>query len=100
MNLRLYRQSITGVFEDVTVDAGLDLGWGTGFTDGHHSGLAAGDIDNNGYLDFFVCTWPGRAYMYLNNTDGTFTEVTVSSGTSDQTFAYQQPVMFDFNRDG
>ncbi len=100
VNLRLYRQSITGAFEDVTVDAGLDLSWGSGFPISHHSGLAAGDIDNDGYLDLFVCATFTRAYMYLNNTDGTFTYVTYSSGISYESVWYQQPVMFDFNRDG
>lgn len=100
VSLRLYRQNSDGTFEDVTVQAGLDLGWGNGYTNSHRSGFSAGDINNDGFLDLFEGTWNGRKYLYLNNTDGTFTDVTVASGMSDATFNYQQSVFYDFNRDG
>lgn len=100
VNLRLYRQNLTGMFEDVTIQAGLDLSWGTGFADSHRSGLAAGDINNDGFLDLYVCALGSRAYLYLNNADGTFTDVTIASGMSDVILNYHQPVFFDFNRDG
>ena len=80
VNLRLYRQNSGGMFVEVTVQAGLNLSWGTGMANSHLSGLAAGDINNDGYLDLYVCAWNGRAYMYRNNTDGTFTDITLASG--------------------
>ncbi len=100
VNLRLYRQDSDGMFVDVTVEADLDLSWGTGVGNRHLSGLAAGDINNDGYLDLYVCAWNGRAYMYRNNGDGTFTDITVACGMADQTFFHHQPVLFDFNLDG
>jgi len=98
-NLRLYHQQSNGTFSDVTVEAGLDASWG-GSGNRHRSGITAGDIDNDGYLDLYVNDWKGRAWLYRNNRDGTFTDVTVASGLSDDFFEYHQPVMYDFNRDG
>ena len=100
VDLRLYRQNSNGMFEDVTVQAGLDLSWGTALANGHHSGLAAGDINNDGYLDLFVAAVGRRVYLYRNNTDGTFTDITVSSGTPDESYHHHQPVIYDVDRDG
>ena len=63
-----------GTFEDVTARAGL-LGKDLGFS----FGVAAGDYDNDGYEDLFVCN-AGRNTLYHNNGDGTFTDVTERSG--------------------
>jgi hypothetical protein len=98
-NLRLYHQQQDGRFVDVTHAAGLDAIWG-GNADSHRSGLTAGDIDNDGYLDLYVNNWNDRAYLYRNNGDGTFTDITTASGISDQPFDHHQPIMYDFNRDG
>ncbi len=100
VNQRLYRQKSDGTFEDVTVAANLDVGWGTRLADSHHAGFAAGDIDNDGYLDLFASSWGHRLYLYRNNTDGTFSDVTVASNVSVTPYHHHQPVMYDFNGDG
>ena len=42
-------------------------------------GVAAGDFDNDGYTDLFVCQ-AGPNALYRNNGDGTFTDVTARLG--------------------
>lgn len=55
---RLYRNSGSGRFEDVTGRTGLrSSGWG--------QGVCAGDIDNDGFADLFVTYW-GRNRLYRN----------------------------------
>ncbi|MFC1601363.1 FG-GAP-like repeat-containing protein [Candidatus Sumerlaeota bacterium] len=63
---------------DVADTAGL-----AGATDGRGVGWA--DFDNDGDLDFCVARGTGglQDYLYLNNGDGTFTEVAVARGVSE-----------------
>lgn len=63
---RLYRNE-NGRFEDVTEASG------TGHT-GYGMGVAAGDYDADGYIDFYV-TNVGNNVLYHNEGDGSFTEV-------------------------
>ena len=81
---RLYR-NVTGTgdgtlrFEDVTATAGL-----TAF--GFGMGCAAGDYDNDGYPDLFVCEY-GRQRLWQNRGDGTFDDVTQQAGVADSQWA-------------
>ena len=98
---RLYRQSASGQFTDVTIAAGLfvppsDLSEG-GY---HRGGICAGDIDNDGDLDFFTVQWSGRGQLYLNRGDGTFRDYSVASGIAAVERSMHQPMMADFNEDG
>ncbi len=70
----LLRNKGDGTFEDVTKRAGL-LGQDLGYT----FGVAAGDFDNDGHEDLFICA-AGRNALYRNNGDGTFTDITDQSG--------------------
>jgi hypothetical protein len=74
----LLRNKGDGTFEDVTKKAGL-LGADQGQDLGYTFGVAAGDFDNDGHEDLFVCA-AGRNTLYHNNGDGTFTDVTARSG--------------------
>ena len=74
----LYRNDGTGRFTDVTAAAGLAPG-GKGIA---ATGVAAGDIDNDGYPDLFLTDAFGPARLFHNRGDGTFEEVTASSGIS------------------
>ena len=70
----LLHQKADGTFEDVTAKAGL-----SGADLDFNFGVAVGDYDNDGYEDLFLCSI-GRNALYHNNGDGTFTNVTVTSG--------------------
>jgi hypothetical protein len=65
---RLYRNNGDGTFTDVTQQAGLQ---GIGYS----MGVAAGDYDNDGFVDLYVAG-VNRNQLLHNNGDGTFTDVT------------------------
>jgi len=69
---RLFRNNGDGTFTDVTEKAGLQ---GIGYS----MGVAAGDYDNDGYVDLYV-TGVNRNQLFHNNGDGTFTDVTEKAG--------------------
>ena len=92
----LLKQRTDGSFEDVTAKAGL-LGEKLGF----NFGVAVGDYDNDGYEDLFLCA-AGRNTLYHNNGDGTFTDVTESSGIGSKpadTLSVAA-AWFDYDNDG
>src|SRR5580692_3209144 len=71
---RLFRNNGDGTFTDDTEKAGL-----TGV--GYSMGAAAGDYDNDGFVDLFVAGF-NRNQLFHNNGDGTFTDVTEKAGVS------------------
>ena len=75
----LYANDGRGHFTDVTEKAGLakDATHGIAAT-----GVAAGDIDGDGYPDLFVTDAFGPARLFHNRGDGTFEESTDRSGIS------------------
>ena len=87
----LYRNDGDGRFTDVTDKAGVaDLGWGMG--------VAAGDYDNDGWVDLFVtCLGPDR--LLRNNGDGTFKDVTAKAGASDPRWS-TGAAFLDYDNDG
>jgi len=116
----LYRNRGDGTFEDVTRKAGLDktTTWS----------VSAGwfDYDNDGFLDLFVtnyvawtpetevtCQFAGKPFychprdykglpnqLFHNNRDGTFTDVSASSGIGDSIGKGMGVSFGDFNGDG
>ncbi len=118
----LYRNNGDGTFTDVTEQAGLadDDGWS--------ASAAFADLDGNGLLDLYVANYveydvadppdrvmfrgvevfagprglPGRHdLLYRNNGDGTFENVSESSGIRDVEPSYGLGVvMLDFTGDG
>jgi hypothetical protein len=92
----LLRNQGDGAFKDVTRDAGL-----TGSDLDFSYGVAAGDFDNDGYTDLFVCNTRTNT-LYRNRGDGTFANVTGRSGL-DQRPANTlsvQGAWFDYDNDG
>jgi hypothetical protein len=74
----LLRNRGEGKFEDLTLAAGLggkDLGFSFG--------VVAGDYDNDGHRDLFVCN-AGRNALYRNGGNGKFTDVTKEAGLDDK----------------
>ncbi len=92
----LLRNKGNGRFEDVTHQAGVE-GANLDFT----FGVAAGDFDNDGDTDLFLCN-AGPNALYRNNGDGTFTEVTAGSGLDKKPKDLLSVVAawFDYDRDG
>ena len=97
--IRYFENDGKGNFVDKTVESGLK-----GVTGGLH--LVHADYDNNGYLDFMILrgAWFGDEgeipnSLIRNNGDGTFTDVTISSGLLSY-HPTQTAVWIDFNNDG
>ena len=124
----LYRNNGNGTFTDVTKEAGLlhaKPEWGAGctFTDYNRDGFL--DLFVSTYLNFDLktvplpgasenCNWKGIAvncgprglptggnFLYRNNGDGTFTDVSESSGIAKVDHRYAMTaVAADFDDDG
>ena len=89
----LYHNNGDGTFTDVTAKAGVG-------GEGHYGqGVAVGDYNNDGFPDLYV-TGYGRAILYRNNGDGTFTDVTAKAGVGDDGNWSTSAGWFDFDKDG
>lgn len=88
----LYKNNRDGTFTDVTEKAGVGGGKFFGM------GVAAADYDNDGFPDLLVTAY-GRATLYHNNGDGTFTDVTEKAGLARPSWT-TSAVWFDYDGDG
>lgn len=88
---RLYRNRRDGIFEDVTVQAGLARPV-------YGMGVVAADYDGDGNTDIYLTNY-GPNCLYHNNGDGTFTDVAKAAGVDDPGFS-TGAVFFDYDRDG
>jgi hypothetical protein len=88
---RLYKNLGGGKFKDVTKESGL------GF-EGYCHGIIAGDLDNDGDTDVFLCNCGPNA-LYRNNGDGTFTDVSKKAGIDRDGWS-SGGAMLDFDGDG
>ncbi len=94
---RLFRNNGDGTFTDVTEEAGLA---GAGYS----MGAAAGDYDNDGFVDLYV-TGFNRNQLFHNNGDGTFSDVTEKAGVGGFVSGQGKPWSgaagwIDYNNDG
>ena len=94
---RLFRNNGDGTFTDVTEESGL-----TGV--GYSMGVAAGDYDNDGFVDLYVAGFD-RNQLFHNNGDGTFTDVTEKAGVGGKIPNQGKPWSvaagwLDYNNDG
>jgi enediyne biosynthesis protein E4 len=117
----LYRNNGDGTFTDVTVKAGI-------VTPGWASSAVWFDYDNDGRLDLFVCRFvefnkaanqfcgnggtgerhycipriypPAHSWLFHNNGDGTFTDVSAATGISSGLGKAWGAVATDINNDG
>ena len=96
---KLYLNKGNYQFEDITARAGVagSADWSTGVT--------MVDVNNDGYLDIYVCAVAGKLglkghnMLYINNHDGTFTERSAEYGLDFSGYS-TQAAFFDYNHDG
>jgi enediyne biosynthesis protein E4 len=88
---RLYKNLGDNRFRDVTESSGL------GFR-GFCHGIIAGDIDNDGDPDVFLCNYGANA-LFLNNGDGTFRDVSHRAGIDRPNWS-SGGAMLDYDNDG
>jgi hypothetical protein len=98
---RLFRND-SGVLTDVTISSGL------GTVSSTCNAACWGDYNNDGWIDLYVTHYSEYQsnYLYMNNGDGTFTDVTTIAGVQDTSntsgnFRLTVAVaFFDYNNDG
>jgi hypothetical protein len=100
LSARLYRNDIGGQngagtprFTDVTEPSGIGL-----VAKGYGMGVAAGDFDNDGFVDLYL-TGFGTSQLLHNNGDGTFADISKTSGTAVSGWTVPA-AFFDYDRDG
>jgi tetratricopeptide (TPR) repeat protein len=89
---RLYHNNGDGTFTEVSDQAGLKTIWPT-------IGACWGDYDNDGRPDLYVSNAMGRAQLYHNNGDGTFTDVSAEAGL-DEFCIGSTAFWVDYDNDG
>lgn len=91
--MRLYENDGSGRFTDVTASAGID-------SEMYGTGVAVGDVDADGLLDFFVAGL-GSNRLYRNLGDGRFEDVSEPSGVQGDSGAWStSPAFLDIDGDG
>jgi hypothetical protein len=96
---KLYLNEGDFKFRDVTAEAGVagTRAWSTG--------VAMADVNGDGWLDIYVCNSGDikgdnkQNELFINNGDGTFTEMAEAYGLADQGFS-THAVFFDYDNDG
>ena len=88
---KLYRNDGGGKFSDVTASSGLDI-------EIYGLGAAAGDYDNDGFVDLYVTVLDGDR-LFRNRGDGTFADVTRAAGIDNARFG-TSAAWLDFDLDG
>jgi hypothetical protein len=111
---RLFRNLGNWKFEDVTEKAGLleqSGGWlsrarslvgsaaPAGDVEAWKQGAAFADVNNDGWLDLYICRWNAPNLLYINQHDGTFKEEAAARGLA-VSDASGMAEFCDYDRDG
>jgi hypothetical protein len=83
--------SLKLTFTDVTEQSGI-------VATGYGMGVIAGDVNNDGWLDLYLCNL-GANNLYLNNGNATFTDITRKAAVDDPRWS-TSAAFVDYNRDG
>ena len=89
---KLYRNLGNGAFQDVAAEAGVAYNQDTRVS-------TWADINNDGYPDLYLGNNDQPDMLYLNNGDGTFSEISWEAGIYNVAKPYAV-LMADVNRDG
>lgn len=89
----LLRNNCNGTFTDVTKEAGLDV------RATRTQAAVWADIDNDGFVDLFVGNENGPSQLFRNRGDGTFEDISRSSGVDKIAFT-KGVVAGDYDNDG
>ena len=94
----LYRNRGDGTFEDVSEKTGINN------PHGRAMGVAARDVDDDGFMDIYVANDGMENYLYRNQGDGSFANIALVSGTAfgqnGEATSAMCSEMGDFNGDG
>jgi len=94
----LYRNNGDGTFTDVSAAAGI------AHPNGKTLGVSFADYDGDGFTDVFVANDSVQCFLFHNNRNGTFTEVSLPAGAGfnedGKTFAGMGTDFADYDNDG
>ncbi len=90
---QLFLNKGDGTFQDISAASGINK---IAFT----KGVTAADYDNDGYVDFYVSNLYGGNFLYHNNRDNTFTEVSQPAGVHQPQSQNFATWFFDYDNDG
>ncbi len=85
-------------FTDVTAGSGLAASAGAQGAAGYGMGVAAGDYDNDGWIDLYVTNF-GANQLWRNRGDGTFEDVTEATASGDERWS-SSAAFVDLDGDG
>jgi len=78
---------------------GFELVAASGLKSGQSENGAWGDYDNDGYLDLFISNYDQSSYLFHNNGEGTFVQVTEGALVSDRGLSHGS-AWADIDNDG
>jgi FG-GAP-like repeat/ASPIC and UnbV/PPIC-type PPIASE domain len=91
--MQLFHNKGDGTFEDIAGKAGIAKG---GFT----KAVVAADYDNDGFPDLYVSVMNGLHFLFHNNHNLTFNDVSATSGVGNLPWQSFPAMFFDYDNDG